>query len=115
LKRAGSNEELRGDVITRAGISGVIGTRWETTLTGGSHLSAGEREKGAVLVRDSLLGRGCLRYWAGFAPVALFLYFSSFLLFFLFLVYFVSFSFVLQFDSNQFVKFSKIQDNIPEQ
>jgi hypothetical protein len=42
------------------------------------------------------------------------LFFSSFL-FFLFLDYFISFSFVLQFDSNQFVKFSKIEDNIPEQ
>jgi hypothetical protein len=62
----------------RTGISGVTGARWETTLTSRFHLSAGEREKGAVPVRDSLLGPGCLRYWAGFAPVALFLYFSSF-------------------------------------
>jgi hypothetical protein len=58
---------------------------------------------------------------AGFAvgpkgmPRGPLLFFYSFLLsFFLFLDYFISFSFVLQFDTNQFVKFSKIKDNIPE-
>jgi hypothetical protein len=39
----------------------------------------------------------------------------SILFFFWKLFYFITFSFVLQFDSNQFVKFSKIQENIPDQ
>jgi hypothetical protein len=49
-------------------------------------------------------------------PWPLFLYFSSFLLFlFCFLIPFITFAFVTQMTSNQFVKFSKIPINIPEQ
>jgi hypothetical protein len=59
---------------------------------------------------------GWFSYWAERVPRGPNSYFSfssSFL--FLFLVYFISFSKLVQIDSNQFVKFSKIPSHIPEQ
>jgi hypothetical protein len=71
---------------------------------------SGRREREGIPIRKLLLGCGLLAVLAGFVPVAPFLYFSSFLLFpFLSLVYFITFAFWLQFDSNQFQKFSKNQ------
>jgi hypothetical protein len=53
---------------------------------------------------------GCLSCWAerdAPRPFSIFFSFSAFL----FSDYFITFSFVLQIDSNQFLKFAKIQSN----
>jgi hypothetical protein len=76
-----------------------------------------EERGGRVPFRaEAVLGRGRFGGWAEMASPSLFLFFfvlSSFL--FLFLVYFISFSKLVQIDSNQFVNFSKIPSNLPEQ
>jgi hypothetical protein len=74
-----------GEEITRAGISGVTGARWETTLTGGSHLSAGERE--GEVYQFGVLGWAVGHYWrwAGRVPRGPFIFSFPFLFLFLFL------------------------------
>jgi hypothetical protein len=62
----------------------------------------GEKREGTGLVLIAGL-------WAGFTVGPKGMPRGPLLFFFMFLDYFISFSFVLQFDSNQFVKFSKIQ------
>jgi hypothetical protein len=64
----------------------------------------------------AMLGRGWLLFWAGIHPRGPFVYFFFFLLFlFCFLYFFIPFSNLIQIDSNQLCKVSKIQDNNPEQ
>jgi hypothetical protein len=89
-------------------ITGISCQRRETGLTGGSGLSAGR-------------GRESVPVW-GRLPVpvertrGLFLFFSFLFLFlFRFLYFFISFSNLIQIDSNQLCKVSKIQNNNPEQ
>jgi hypothetical protein len=86
-------------------------------LTGGVHLSARGRER-----EGTASGAGGAGPWAasgagpnGLPRVQFYFYFflSSFL--FCFLKSFVSFAKRLQFDSNHFQKFSKIQNNHTEQ
>jgi hypothetical protein len=77
----------------------------------GPHISEGRRKGIPILVFRQ--ATDSIRCWAERGcPGALFYLFTSFLLFFFcFLISFISFAFWLQFDSNQFLKFSKIQSN----
>jgi hypothetical protein len=110
LDRAG---EGGGSGRVRAGKSGRgLGMR------GGVHLSARGKKKGAYRF-EKRPGRPWDGSGAGSdsvpRPFSFFLLFSSFLLFFFsfyFLICFITFSFELQIDSNQFLKFSNIQHNI---
>jgi hypothetical protein len=80
------------------------------------HVGEGEREQ-RVPVRDELAGRGLIPLLGRFGspwPSSIFLFFSIFF-FFCFLISIITFAFVTQMTSNQFVKFSKIPSNIPEQ
>jgi hypothetical protein len=77
-------------------------------------MSVEGREKRGYRFGSNCWAAGWFHCWAernAPRPSSIFFFFF----FFMFLDYFISFSFVLQFDSNQFVKFSKIQENIPEQ
>jgi hypothetical protein len=79
-------------------------------------MSEREREKGCT---DSglVLGRGLLLFTGpkgSRGPFYLFPFSLSFS-FFCFLISFITFANLIQFAPNQFVKFLKIQGNIPEQ
>jgi hypothetical protein len=80
-------------------------------MTCGSHLAAREREGAGYR-----FGKGCcwavgrLRSWAETFPRVHFHVFISSLLF-LFLISFISFARMLQINSNQFLKFYKIQNS----
>jgi hypothetical protein len=85
----------------------------EGVLTRGVLLSAGERGRG-----DTLSGLAPGGPWASFGaglevfPAALFMFFLLFFLFFFcFLISSINSSNLVQIDSNQFLKFSKIQGN----
>jgi hypothetical protein len=76
------------------------------------------RSEAGVTVRDETPGgpRAALGVGPDWFPRSVSLFLNSFSFsFFCFLIYFKTFSFVLQFKSNQIVKFSKNQDNTPEQ
>jgi hypothetical protein len=86
-------------------------------MTGGSHLSARERERGGTASGSAgsgpraTSGAGPDRF-----PGALFYFYFSFLLFyFCFLYLFKHFSNLIQIGPNQLCKVSKIQNNQTEQ
>jgi hypothetical protein len=86
----------------------------------GTHLSASESEgKRTGLGREGRWAVGCIPGWASLSPQARSYFFpSSFLFLFCFLfsfVTFITFAFALQINSNQFLKFYKIQHIILKQ
>jgi hypothetical protein len=86
-------------------------------MIGGSHLSVRERERRGVPVWGRKVGRGLDsilgRTVSPRVHFHIFLFFSSFL--FLFSYFFHNLFNLIQIDSNQLCKVSKIQDNNPEQ
>jgi hypothetical protein len=104
-----------GGMALSSGI--ILGWRlkMETALMGGARCQL-ERERRRVPLR----ARRCWAMswfpaWAERVTRVRFIFFLFFLFFFCFLISFITFAFWLQFDSNQNLKFSNIQNNIIEQ
>jgi hypothetical protein len=85
-------------------------------MTGGSHLSAREREGAGYRFGFELGGlRACFATGPnGFPGALLYFYFFFPLFYFCFLYFFTPFSNLNQIDSNQLCKVSKIQNNHTE-
>jgi hypothetical protein len=85
-------------------------------MTGGVHLAARERGERVPLRVLREVGRGLLLVLGRMvSPEALFCFYFFLLFSFLISITFVSFAKRLQFNSNHFQKFSKIQNNHTEQ
>jgi hypothetical protein len=94
-------------------VSGVI-SGWRRGMTSRPHLSVKGREIGDTgSGKEGRWAAGRKRGWAESLPRAHFYFFHLF--FFLFLLSFITFAFEFQFDSNQFLKFSKFQGSISNQ
>jgi hypothetical protein len=90
-------------------VVGVTGAGWK--LTSGPHLSVRGREERRYRFERGFLGRRPdLEMGQKVAPRPFSYFFDSLFVFF-FLDYFITFSFLLQIDSNQFLKFAKIRSN----
>jgi hypothetical protein len=115
-----TREELVGG-ITPASFRFQRERREETVevmmLTGGVHSSAREERSRGTGSGFARWAAGCFWGWAEWFPPGPFSIFISFFLLFSFLISisFVSFAKRLQFNSNHFQKFSKIQNNHTEQ
>jgi hypothetical protein len=89
----------------------------EDGLAGGSLLSAEEGRKTCTGSGEEVSGpRVSFRLWAEAFPRPFYIFFLfSSLFLFCFLISFIAFAYCIQFKSNQFQIFYKIQNNIPEQ
>jgi hypothetical protein len=100
--------EINGEESSVTG--GDFSQRW--VMTGGSHLSAGERKDPVSVQEIGKWAAGLFLCWAETVPLALFHFiFFSFSFLFCFLIFFISFAFDVQMTSNQLQIFSKIQRN----
>jgi hypothetical protein len=88
--------------------------RRRTIPIGRVHLLAGGRDREDTLSGGASWAAGRFPAWAKRDTQVrfIYIYFLFFLFFFCFLISFITFAFWLQFDSNQNLKFSNIQNNI---